>query len=129
MKVQPRLYFPVFIAVIALALIFGFGHVNAQAQHGINLTWSAVTMNTSGTADTISQYNIYRATVAGGPYTKIGSSSGLSYLDPNGTAGQKFYYVVTAVDSSGTESAYSTEASASFLAVPAAPEGLAAASK
>lgn len=92
-------------------------------QHTIILTWNAST--TSGAT-----YNVYRATVSGGPYTKINTSAvtTTTYTDANGAAGTKYFYVVTAVDAGGFESPFSNEASATFLALPAAPTGLAAVS-
>jgi fibronectin type 3 domain-containing protein len=37
---------------------------------------------------------------------------GVSYADSNVQSGQTYYYVATAVDSSGTESVYSNEVTA-----------------
>jgi fibronectin type 3 domain-containing protein len=52
--------------------------------------------------------------VSGGPYTKINSAlvTVLNYTDSTVVSGTTYYYVVTAVDSSGTESVYSNEVSA-----------------
>ncbi len=80
---------------------------NAVAGSGsVNLAWSASTSNS------VVSYNVYRATVAGGPYTssnKIASVPGTAYTDTVAT-GTTYYYVVTAVDGSGNESAFSNEA-------------------
>ena len=59
-------------------------------------------------------YNIYRGTVSGGPYTKINSSliTILTYTDSTVQSGITYYYVATAVDSSGDESVNSDEVSA-----------------
>jgi N-acetylneuraminic acid mutarotase len=71
----------------------------------VNLSWTAV--------DNASSYNVYRSTTSGGPYTKIATGvTGTTYNDTDVTNGTTYYYVVTAVNSSGTESAYSNEASA-----------------
>jgi TolB protein len=43
-----------------------------------------------------------------------GLDSTTSYTDNAVQAGQTYYYVVTAIDGSGNESAYSTEASATI---------------
>jgi hypothetical protein len=50
----------------------------------------------------------------GGPYTLITSSplAGITFTDTTVQAGLTYFYVVTAVDASGNESAYSNEASA-----------------
>ena len=76
-------------------------------QHSVALSWTASTSTVSG-------YNVYRGTVSGGPYTKINSSlvAGLSYTDLTVQSGTTYYYVTTAVDSSGNESVYSNEVSA-----------------
>lgn len=77
-------------------------------SHLVDLSWTASTSTVVG-------YNIYRGTVNGGPYTiKLNPSpvSGVTYTDTTVVAGQLYYYVVTAVDSSGNESVYSNQASA-----------------
>ena len=62
-------------------------------------------------------YNIYRGSTSGGPYTKINSSldAAASYTDGTVQSGQNYFYVTTALDSSGVESGYSNEVP---LAVP-----------
>ncbi|MCK4443474.1 MAG: carboxypeptidase regulatory-like domain-containing protein, partial [Thermoplasmata archaeon] len=57
---------------------------------------------------------VYRSLQSGGPYTKIGTLIILNELYKDGGLDSGFtgYYVVTAVNSEGTESAYSNEASA-----------------
>jgi fibronectin type 3 domain-containing protein len=77
----------------------------AQAvQHSISLSWSPSTSQVIG-------YFIYRGTASGGPYSKIESSidSSTSYVDTSVADGQIYYYVVTSVDSSNVESAYSNQ--------------------
>jgi len=77
--------------------------------HSVALTWNA-------SASTVSGYNVYRSTTSGSGYVKINSSlvSGLTYTDSDVTGGTTYYYVTTAVDSSGSESAYSNQASAAI---------------
>ena len=71
-------------------------------------------------------YNVYRSTTNGGPYTKIASGvSSTSYTDSGLNNGTTYYYVVTAVNGYG-ESGYSSQASATPCAFPAAPTGLTA---
>jgi hypothetical protein len=78
----------------------------------VTLSWTAV----DGTAG----YNVKRSTTAGGPYTTIATNvTGTSYVDNTVTNGTTYYYVVTAVDGTGNESANSNEASAT----PQAPSG------
>jgi len=59
-------------------------------------------------------YNIYRATVSEGPYTKLNTSLVAlpTYIDSNVASGRTYYYVATAVDSNGNESSYSNQATA-----------------
>ena len=59
-------------------------------------------------------YNIYRGTVAGGPYSMINSSldGTTAYTDNTVVSGQTYYYVATAVDGSSNESGYSNQAQA-----------------
>jgi hypothetical protein len=55
-------------------------------------------------------YNVYRSLVSGGPYTKIANlTTNLSYTDSVLQNGTPYYYVVTALNILGDESAYSTE--------------------
>jgi len=79
----------------------------APVQHSVALTWNASTSTVSG-------YNVYRTIVSGGSYTKINSSlvAVLSYTDSTVQNGTTYYYVTTAVDSTGSESAFSNEVSA-----------------
>ena len=79
----------------------------APAQHSVVLTWTASTSTVAG-------YNVYRGTTSGGPYTKINSSliTTLAYTDSTVQNGTTYYYVATAVDSSGGESVNSKEVSA-----------------
>jgi fibronectin type 3 domain-containing protein len=51
--------------------------------------------------------------VSGGPYAQMTSmDASAAYTDNTVSGGQTYYYVVTSVDSSGTESAYSNQAKA-----------------
>ncbi len=86
---------------------------NAQAS----LTW-----NTSSGA---SSYNVYRSTTNNGPYTKIIGVASTGYTNTGLTNGTAYYYVVTAVNSSG-ESGNSNQATATPLAPPLPPGGLTA---
>lgn len=76
-------------------------------QYTVSLSWNASTSSVSG-------YNVYRATVSGGPYTKIDASldPATSYTDSTVQSGQTYYYVTTAVDSAGVESGYSNQVTA-----------------
>jgi len=74
--------------------------------HSVDISWSA------STSTSLQGYNVYRSGTTGGPYTKISSalsSTTLLFTDITPQSGQKYFYVVTAVDASGAESAASTE--------------------
>jgi hypothetical protein len=77
--------------------------------HSVSLTWNPSTSPVAG-------YNVYRSTVSGSGYSKI--SSGLvgswNYTDSTVQSGQTYFYVTTAVDSSGLESNFSNEAQANI---------------
>jgi hypothetical protein len=75
--------------------------------HSVTLTWNASTSTVSG-------YNVYRGTVSGSGYVKLNSSlvAVLTYTDSTVQSGTTYFYVTTAVDSSGSESVHSNEVSA-----------------
>jgi hypothetical protein len=76
-------------------------------QHSVALSWNASTSTVAG-------YNVYRGSVSGGPYSKVNTAldATTTYTDTSVQGGQTYYYVVTAVDGSGTESAYSNQVQA-----------------
>jgi Abnormal spindle-like microcephaly-assoc'd, ASPM-SPD-2-Hydin len=78
-----------------------------QSQHSVALSWDASTSQVIG-------YNVYRGIASGGPYTKLNMSvdSSTAYTDNSVRSGQSYYYVITAVDSSNVESAYSNQVTA-----------------
>ena len=81
--------------------------ITVVAPHSVALSWSP----SSSTG--ISSYNVYRGTVGGGPYSLLTNGvSSTSYTDSNVQSGSTYYYVTTAVDSSGAESVYSNETQA-----------------
>jgi hypothetical protein len=84
--------------------------LSGTGAHDIILSWTASA--TSG----IAGYNIFRGTTSGGESTTPMNSlpiAGTTYVDENVLAGQTYYYIVTALGSSGTaQSGASAEASA-----------------
>src|ERR1700739_4970728 len=76
-----------------------------STSHSANLSWS-------DSASGLGGYNIYRGTQTGGPYTKVNSAliPTSAYTDTSVQSGTTYYYVTTATDSTGVESAYSNEA-------------------
>jgi hypothetical protein len=81
--------------------------ITAPVAHDVNLSWIASSSPVAG-------YNVYRGTQPGGPFTKINPSldTATVYTDGSVISGQMYYYATTAVDSNGTESAYSNLAQA-----------------
>jgi hypothetical protein len=81
-----------------------------SASHSVALNW--IPSVSSG----VLGYSVYRGTVKGGPYTKITSSlvPGSTYSDTSVQNGLTYYYVVASVASSGMQSVYSSEVSATI---------------
>jgi len=78
--------------------------------HSVALSWTASA--SSGVAG----YNVYRSTTSGTGYSKINGSlvTPVSYTDSTVASSATYYYVTTAVDGSGNESAFSNEAAAAI---------------
>ena len=82
------------------------GSATAAPQHSVALSWIPSTSSVVG-------YNVYRGTTTGGPYSKITSMNGdTTFVDGSVQSGQTYFYVVTAVDGSGKESANSNQTQA-----------------
>jgi hypothetical protein len=81
----------------------------APVSHTVSLNWTP-------SSSTYSGFNIYRGSVSGGPYTRLDSSMipTTSYMDTTVASGQTYYYVATELDSTGAESNYSSEVSATI---------------
>jgi fibronectin type 3 domain-containing protein len=83
--------------------------LNGAGMHSVSLAWNAG-------PSTVAGYNVYRGSQSGGPYTRINTSldAATSYTDTNVQAGTTNFYVVTAVDASGKESAFSNQSAATI---------------
>jgi hypothetical protein len=77
-------------------------------SHLVNLSWNA-----DNSPDVVG-YNIYRGITSGGPFSKLNAqlNPGTTYTDGSVVSGQTYYYVTTALNSAGMESAYSNETQA-----------------
>jgi len=76
-------------------------------QHSVALSWR-VSTNTH-----VVSYSMYRSTISGSSYGLSASAiGGVSYKDDSVQSGTTYYYVVTAVDDQGRESAYSNQIAA-----------------
>jgi len=75
--------------------------------HSAALSWTASTSTVAG-------YFVYRGTTSGGPYTRLNASAVAltSYSDSSVQSASTYYYVTTAVDSTGAESVNSNEVAA-----------------
>jgi hypothetical protein len=113
------------LVLIALLVLPVWGQ---GTPHSITVGWTFA----QGT-DIATGFNVYRATVSGGPYTKQTATPlpllTTTYVDTTGVGGTKYFYVVTSIDAQGNESVNSNEASATFLANPAVPQGVTAVAK
>jgi hypothetical protein len=81
--------------------------VAAPVSHSVALTWTP-------SVSTVVGYNAYSSQTSGGPYTKLTGApvAATSYTDASVQSGQTYYFVVTSVDASNLESAFSGEVSA-----------------
>lgn len=97
-------------AVVTAAL----GGTCVVSTHSVALSWTA------STTSNIAGYNIYRSATSGGTYTKLNTSLVVptSYTDNSVQAGKTYFYVATAVDSSGSESVYSSPAQQAVIPIP-----------
>ena len=100
------------LLLLALPVVAGAGQATAtftiQVGHTVILTWDA------SASPGVVGYYVYRGNLSGGPYTKTTAQSvnALDYYDIGIQSGKTYYYVVTAIDASTVESAYSKEISA-----------------
>lgn len=108
MRTVIRFMLAVALAVNSAGAVAGQDKASKQLTvpvgHVVTLSWTAST-------STGVTYNMYISVVSGGPYTKINSGpiSGLTYQDLKAISGNTYYYVATAVDSTGNESVNSNE--------------------
>ena len=76
------------------------------APYSVSLSWD-------GSTSPVTCYNVYRSANTGGPYSKIYAlDPNTSYTDNSVAGGNTYYYVTTAVNSTGQESAYSNQVTA-----------------
>jgi thermitase len=80
-------------------------NVTTVGSSQLKLNWNA------NTEPDLKNYGVYRSTVSGGPYTLIASPTANSYSDTGLAAATTYYYVVSAVDTTGNEGLKSEQAS------------------
>jgi hypothetical protein len=93
------------------------GLVAVAGNGRVALSWSA--------SATATNYYVKRSLTSGGGYTTIATNASLTFTNTGLSNGTLYYFVVSAVNVSGS-SVNSTEVSATPVAPPAAPTGLAA---
>ena len=76
--------------------------VAQSSSHYVSLSWNAGAGKPVG-------YDMFRSTVSGGPYAMINTAleASTNYTDNTVVSGTTYYYVATAVNAEGEESAYS----------------------
>jgi hypothetical protein len=81
-------------------------HVTNEGDAAVSLAWNTV----SGARG----YNLYRSYVSGGGWVKVNDAplTGTDFNDSGLQNARNYYYVVTALDGAGNESAYSSEVAA-----------------
>src|SRR5215469_8655422 len=86
----------------------------ALSGTGVQATPHTVALSWTASTSTVSGYNVYRSTTSGSGYARLNGSlvANVNYTDSTVENSTTYYYVTTAVDASGDESAYSNEASA-----------------
>ena len=79
----------------------------AAGTHSVALSWTGAVTGVTG-------YNAYASTVSGGPFVKLTSTPLTSpgYTDNSVQPDRRYYYVVTALNTSDQESAFSSEVTA-----------------
>ena len=98
---------------IVLTLLFFPSFAVGQS---VTLNWDASTSQVSG-------YYVFRGNVSGGPYSQLNPSmvAGTTYTDASVQSGNTYYYVTTAANSSGVQSAYSNQTVAAIPVAVALP--------
>jgi hypothetical protein len=101
------LFSPVNLNISGAASSTAVSAPSSTSVHSVALDWNASSSSVAG-------YHVYRGNVSGGPYNRITGSlvTGLGFSDSSVLSGSQYFYVVTAVESSGAESAFSNEVSA-----------------
>jgi len=96
-------------SVRSLASLFVFCFLTCSSwAAGVTLEW------TPNSESDVTSYRVYRSETSGSGYLRIdgGGVSTATYIDSTVLPGHTYYFVVTAVDSSGLESGYSSQVQA-----------------
>ncbi len=92
------------------SLVIPWNGTGSPSAHSVALSWTS-----SGSGGIIG-YNVYRASVSGGPYSLLTLSpiTATDYVDAGLNPAETLYYVVTSVGAGSLESAYSSQVSAAI---------------
>jgi hypothetical protein len=103
-------------ASAVLSLTSNAANTPSQALSGVGMAPQPQSVSLSWTdgSSGVTGYNVFRSSVSGGPYAQINSAlePTPAFTDSSVVAGQTYYYVTTAVNGSGEQSAYSNQATA-----------------
>jgi sugar lactone lactonase YvrE len=107
-----------FVSVVDNAIVNGIEILSAGVANGIPTAPSGLTASAGNAQITLAwnavpgatSYKVYRSTTSGSGYAAAGTSTATSVLDTGLTNGTTYYYVVTAVNTTG-ESPRSSEVS------------------
>ncbi len=115
---------PMAISSVAGSIIPGVGPSSPTDLFISSNTMASVTLNWVPVSQA-SNYNIYRGSASGGPYTLLTSISAVSsqYMDSTVMIGNNYSYVVSAVNTYGVESLKSNQV---FIQITAGPAALTA---
>ncbi len=90
----------------------GAACLTSTGLHVVSLNWAA------STSSNVTNYKVYRSTASGGPYTALQTLGTVTtFTDKTVVSGTTYFYVVTAIDSTGAESPFSNQAQA-VITVP-----------
>lgn len=98
----------------AIAVLLMAAPVPAQ-DTSVVLEWDAVTVSD------LAGYNLYRGTISGGPYIRIGTVEAGTETYTDNVVDGIWFYVATAFDNGGNESVYSNECTTTVDSPPPAP--------
>ena len=123
---KPNLFaFRGFMVTVCLAFFAGCGPgaIVPPATVPTNISATAgnamVTLSWTSSGGSATSYNVKRATVSGGPFTQLATTTTPGYTDSSAQNGTTYFYVVSSLNAGG-ESANSTQVSAT-PAVPTKP--------
>ena len=98
------------LLVLLACLSLAFAATPAQAQQ-VQLTWDALVQSNGTSVPDLAGYKLYYGSQSGQyqPVILVGLTT--TYTVTNVSAGQTYYFAITAYDTTGTESAFSNEVS------------------